>query len=384
MRKKNSTVLVIVSCCVLMLAVNSVRASTVILLNTTDKSFLPSLIAESRQLCGTLPDGERVTIYRLGQGWTPAFDYELNASSRITLGQTLNSTYAVHGHPDWVAALSTATTVARNTGIARVYIFTADLNSATTKGRYHGMTLLDLLRDKKLTPDDVRYFIRYVRNVQVSVDRDNIKLLADSTKWSQISSVPPNATASLPEPTPQTEPTKTTLRRWLYLTPVTITLLALAFFLVARIVRSRQRASQRGAIARMSRATPLDGSQNGPASTIHRIILLGRAGDSPNVLGEGEELYIGDSYKARPSFAANGCYVAITQNNGVLEIENPSYRSALIGSFELAPGHRYPVPLPYFEMRIGNEKVAVTRDMKAPESAKAIIDDKKREVFNHD
>jgi hypothetical protein len=215
---------------------------------------LPSLVVETRQLCGALPDGERVTIYRLGQGWQPVFDYELSASSRITLGQVFNSTYVVKGQPDWVAALTTATTVAGGSGTPRVFVFAPDLSAVAKKGQYRGMSVLELLKDKKLAPNDINFFIRFIREQPGSVGRENVKLLAEAPKWSELLRAPLVAGATpLPKASPSTEGTKVPTRLWLYLVLIIIAIPVTVLFFV-RIARSRRHAGEEGDLGMMSRA----------------------------------------------------------------------------------------------------------------------------------
>ena len=125
------------------------HASTVVLLDTTKPgNLLPSMLAEVRDLAGALPDGERVVVYRLGQGWIPAFDDELTSSTRIKLGQVLTTTYTVRGRPNWLTCITTAVPAAGRSGAARVFIFTPNPKSAVNEGPYKGRSLLDLLKDE--------------------------------------------------------------------------------------------------------------------------------------------------------------------------------------------------------------------------------------------
>src|ERR1044072_7851225 len=87
----------------LLSAAGQTRASTVVLLDTTKPAnLLPSMVAEVSAVAGAMPGGERLIVYRLGQGWIAAFDDNLNASTRVKLGQILTATYPVKGRPHWV------------------------------------------------------------------------------------------------------------------------------------------------------------------------------------------------------------------------------------------------------------------------------------------
>src|SRR5215208_6565159 len=138
---------------ILILVASQVRASTVVLLDTTKPgNLLPSMLAEVRDLAGALPDGERLVVYRLGQGWIPAFDDDLTSSTRIKLGQVLTTTYTVRGRPNWLTCITTAVPAAGRSGTARVFIFSPNPKSTVNEGPYKGRGLLDLLKDEKLAP----------------------------------------------------------------------------------------------------------------------------------------------------------------------------------------------------------------------------------------
>lgn len=367
---------------VLLVTPQSAFASTIILIDTTAKSFLPSLIAESRQLGGALPDGEQVTVYRLGQGWQPAFDHELSASSRITLGQVLSSTYAVKGQPDWVAALTLSTTVAHGSGTPRVFVFAPDLSATSKKGQYRGMTLLELLRDQKLAPTDVQFFVRFIREETGTVKRENVRLLTENPKWSELLLSRTTTTPTAKQP-PSNGTERTPKRSWVWLI---LSVIAIPFvvFAVVWISRLRRHATEEEDFGRMSRA--IDTAENGGrhGDIVHVVERLGGVNKNKTVVKEGEEVFVGDYYKARPSFAADGCYISLVQNNGVLEVENPSRQSARIGGLELSPGRHHKVPLTYVEMRIGKEQLSVTRQTSTDHDPLLEKGSEKLEVLNHD
>ena len=385
MRGRHWLCVVLVAVFALLITVPVANAGTVIMIDTTSKSFLPSLLVESRQLCGSLPDGEQVTVYRLGQGWHPAFDQPLSALSRIALGQILSSTYAVKGRPDWVAALSTSESVARNSGRPRVFLFTSDVSAVSSKERYRGMSVLQLLKDEQLAPNDVRFFVRVIPKQNGEVDRENVKLLVESPEWSTLLSVP---VAAVPTPTANVSPAsgskKLTTRSWFVPSLFAIAIIGLA--VLVWILRRSGGVDQTGDLERMSR--PVDAMRVGDDllvnNVVHVVERLSSPGNSPAVLKEGGEVIVGDYYKARPSFSANGCYLALLQRNGILEVENRSGRSARIGGLELAPGHRQPVPLPYAELLVGAERLAVSRQTRANKDETTEIEDDKLEVLGHD
>ncbi len=347
-----------------MTVAKSAHASTVILVDTTKPvSFLQSSLSEVSNLCGALPDGERVIVYRLGQGWQPVFDSELTKTTRINLGRALNSTYAVAGRPDWVTAVTTSVSAARGLASPTVYIFSHSWNNAKKKPPYQGTTLLDLLADKNLVPSEVRFVLRTYGGSPRKIQRENIMIVANSPNWESVVRERARAEPDLQSaPPPTAMPARPSgMSRLVYIgLAVGVTLLAL---IIVAIVRSNQlidneTPKKAGDLALMARASPSDDS--GAQEIVHRIACADHDCEEVNIK-DGESVTVGDHYRARPLFTASGCYVTISQSGGVVEVENPTAEIVRIGQVNLARGQRNRVPLVYFEMSIGDK----TRELRA-------------------
>jgi hypothetical protein len=137
----------------------------------------------------------------------------------------------------------------------------------------------------------------------------------------------------------------------------------LLFVRARRLTAAKALLSDRDSLDQMARAA-IDPSVESEVreEIVHYIGLLGHASESEIVIKEGEEIFVGDHYKARPLFVADGIHAVIIQKDGTVTVTNPGQRgSILIGTLELKPGQSKRVPLVYFEMVVGKEKLTVSR-----------------------
>ena len=374
----------------LLSAVSETRASTVVLLDTTKPANLvPSMLAEVRDVAGALPDGERLIVYRLGQGWIAAFDDNLNASTRIKLGQVLSATYAVKGRPDWLTCVTTAVPAAGHSGAANIIIYTAKWKAEVREGAHRSRGLLDLLKDESLAPADVRFFVRIPGDTTATIDRPNVKVITEPPNWPELISPPRVATAAQPTPATTTPHTNESTRstRW---PVVAIVLLVLAvagvllFTQARRFSGAKALRSDRDSLDQMARSAIDPSDEAGArAEIVHYVGLLGHENESEIVIKEGEEIFVGDHYKARPLFVADGLHVVITQKDGAVTVTNAAHRgSVFVGKLALEPGQSKRVPLVYFEMVIGKEKLTVSRQRRHVGTA-ADGDQHQEEVWSH-
>ena len=374
---------------VMLMAVTTVRASTVVVLDNSPKAsaFLQQQLVEVKALLAQLPDGERLAIVRAAPTSRTIFDGVLGSETRLNLGATLASVRAAKTGADLGAALAVASSLAaREGGAKRIVILTAGLPQPPPRSAFFGKSLEELLKDAKLVPDDARVLVRLYGDASLNVTRTNLSVIRNTPRWqNELASADSTVLPQPPAEDVQREPSPIKQRFSAWVVAGLLTLAAMAALGLGawrqRGVRAAKLRLEEEQRRMLNSAASVAAEED--VQEKERLVFNVDVGEEEFALDDGKELIAGDRWDASVFFAAAGACVRFSANSGALNIDNVGVGTVNVGTLPLPSGESKRLPARYIEVTVGGRVISVSPEiLPAGESAAAGADNSERQTLS--